>query len=208
MQQLLTPETFEFFARFVLAGFVFLAARARFVVGERPKPTETLMEAVVLSLFNQLVFVGILSLVPAQIVLAPTMALYLEVLILPVILGGLAGYLLSRNWMPGGVRRLFMPIARPVPDAYEYAFLSVDTPCFILVAFHDNREVYAYFGEASLASSNLHNGGIFLERLYNVSESGEWVQVSPFRSAWLSMNDVHSIEFFDVEGEKNAESID
>ncbi|UWQ42587.1 DUF6338 family protein [Leisingera aquaemixtae] len=197
MEKLLTPETFDFFARYLLAGFVFLAARARFIVGERPKPTEAVVEAVILSLINQMMFLMVLTVFPDLLSGGSrNIQLISEVVALPAISGALFGWLLGRNWMPDGFRRLFMPVSRPAAQAYQHAFTVADTPCFVLVAYTDNREVYGYFGEYSLASSNLEAGGIFLESLYLPGENGEWLPADPPRSAWLSLQDARSIEFF------------
>jgi len=53
LPELLRPETSEFFASFLLAGFVMLSVRSRFVPIQRPRPSEAILDAVVLSLINQ-----------------------------------------------------------------------------------------------------------------------------------------------------------
>ncbi|WP_306115903.1 MULTISPECIES: DUF6338 family protein [unclassified Roseovarius] len=115
MPNLFTPETFEFFARYLLAGFILISVRSRFVVGERPKPTEIIFEAIVLSLINQLFFIlagpsltSLASLVDWT--LSEQILLLAEVLFLPAILGVLAGWNLSQGWNHALLRRLSMPI--------------------------------------------------------------------------------------------------
>jgi len=53
--QLLAPDTFEFFARYLLAGYVVIIVRARWVAGLRPKTAEQIVEAVLFSLIVQAV---------------------------------------------------------------------------------------------------------------------------------------------------------
>ncbi len=207
MQQLVTPETFQFFAQYFLAGFVLLSARSWFVLGERPRPNETLIEGVILSLINQFVFIysfGWLS--PNWINANANIYLLIEVLIQPLVIGGLAGWAIGANWFPAGLRRIFMPTTRPVRKTFGQAFDQLVEPVYVIVAFKDGKEVYGYFGEDSVASTDPEEGGIFFERLYDISEQGDWIEVSPNRSAWLTLDNVHSIEFLKNEENENAQN--
>ena len=150
MTSLLTPETFEFFARFLLAGFVTMSARARFVTGERPKLSETVAEAVILSLVNQFLFRTIFFWLPAAIdgPRETEFLLLAEVLILPGALGLFAGWLVSRNWMPDGARRLILPVTRPVPQAFDHAFAQAfELPVIHTVATPEGHEGGAWTGD-------------------------------------------------------------
>lgn len=200
---LLQPQTFDFFARFLLSGFVFIAARSRFVVGERPAAGETIVEAVILSLVNQAVYrfgFALPGLLPATP--APTEgAFFVEVLALPALLGALFGWLVSWNRVPAGFRRLIMPVTRPVPEAYEQAFAQVEAPCYLIVGFDDGREVLGYFGERSFAGTDPRGGGIFIEDVYVVHDDQPWRRADPPRSVWLSLEGARSIEFLNRDGE-------
>jgi Family of unknown function (DUF6338) len=200
MPDIFDPSTFEFFARYLLAGFVFLSVRARFVQGERPAPSESMIEAVILSLINQAIFLLLTGWIPASLLTQSYPAilrLMAEVILLPAITGTLFGWLINRRFMPDGLRRLFMPFSKPVSHAYEHAFARLEGPSFILVAYLDGREVYGYFGPQSMASSDLAGGGLFIERLYSVGTGGEWTEVVPERSAWVTLTGARSIEFFE-----------
>ncbi len=202
MQGFLTPETFEFFARYLLPGFVFLSARARFVQGERPRPAETLIEAVILSLLNQLIFLALFGWIlhDASTPGTPAWQLVLEVILLPAATGTLFGWLLGRNFVPASLRRLFMPLTKTVTSASEHAFARLEGPAFVIVGYADGRQVCGLFGDASLASSDLPNGGLYLERLYFVSDEGLWTETDPARAAWISLAGARSIEFIQPEG--------
>lgn len=169
------------------------------MTGERPRPAETVVEAVILSLVNQLVYRLGFFWLPPELTAAQNgqLALLFEVLILPAVLGGLSGWFVSRNWVPDGVRRLVLPLTRPVPQSYEQAFTQVDMPCYVIVSFDDGREVLGLFASKSFAGADPVHGGIFIERLYTIGDDDEWRPVEPQRSAWLSLRNVRSIEFFD-----------
>ena len=57
MVDLIDPANFDFFARYLLSGLIVIWIRSTFVNAERPKLTEMVVEAVILSLVNQLAFV-------------------------------------------------------------------------------------------------------------------------------------------------------
>ena len=196
MTQLLTPETFEFFARYLLAGYIVLSMRARFVTAERPKPTETLFEAVILSLVNQLVFQVLL--LPLDVlrtsVLAPRLLFFGEVLALPAILGTLLGLNLKRGWNRAWLRRLAMPVLHPIRRAHDFAFLD-RTECFVILTYEDGIVVRGFFGGGSLAATDDGRSDIYLERLYD----GDWNEPEPGRSGLFSLSGVRSIEFLDEE---------
>ena len=60
LNELISPDNFDFFARFC-RGWIIITVRSRFVVGEKPKLAEMVVEAVILSLVNQLIFLMLSS---------------------------------------------------------------------------------------------------------------------------------------------------
>lgn len=201
MTDLLNPGNFDFFARYLLAGFIVIWTRSVFVVGERPKLAEMVVEAVVLSLVTQLAATaigGLWSLFRAP--LDATRATFLlEVLILPAMIGAAFGLSLSRGWNRAVLRRLSMPVQNPIRRAYDFAFLQNATEGFVIVTYADGTKVYGYFGEYSLAASGADRGDLYLERIYDKGEDGQWYESSPPRGALLILDDLRSIEFLDPE---------
>ncbi len=199
MESLLNPETFEFFAKYLLAGYVILSTRSWLVTGERPKPNETIIEAVILSLLNQLIWRFGTSWIQVFFTPIPAeLALAMEVVVQPIVIGLLVGWAVRTDWLPVGLRRLFMPITRPVTDAFDLALERATGGGFVIVTYEDGTVVYGYFGERSLASPDQERGGIFIESLYEVAD-GVWRESTPTRGAWISMHGVRSTEFILVE---------
>ncbi|MCA8883980.1 MAG: hypothetical protein KDA50_09590 [Rhodobacteraceae bacterium] len=214
--QLLTADTFEFFGRFVLAGFVIIFVRARYVVGERPKPTDQLIEAVVLSLINQVVFVLLSSVLQVLIATlgavnglrfegleaAPALRrlfFFIEILVQPALLGALFGYSVSQGWNLPILRRAGMPIERATQRAYDHAFARLNTvgPRLVILTFEDGTQVRGYFGEESVAASDPTRSDLFLERVYDVDDTNQWTEPVPGRSILISMEALRSVEFLD-----------
>jgi Family of unknown function (DUF6338) len=202
MIDLISPTNFDFFARFLLAGLIIISIRSRFVVGERPRLAEMLVEAVILSLINQLAFAliaSLLSFLVPNLTIPSRLAFFLEVLALPVLLGSLFGWNLSQGWNQSLLRRLSMPVQNPTRRAYDFAFTQNVTEGFVILTYVDGTVVYGYYGENSLAASDPQRSDIYLERLYDVGADGQWFEKTPSRGALLMLDGIRSIEFLEPE---------
>ncbi len=196
MSNLPAPETFEFFARYLLAGFVFLTLRSWQVAAKRPRLKEQIAEAVILSLINQVIL--LMTFFWADDVWhaanAPA-SLLLQYVVQPALLGVAVGWLIANDQLPSGLRRLFMPGVQPISEAYGCALQQNPGETSVIVSYEDGRDVFGFFGEESLASEDGQSGGLYLERLYGIGEDGIWVDASPPRADWLSPSGVRSIQF-------------
>lgn len=198
MVDLISPANFDFFARFLLAGYLIMSIRSRFAVGERPRLSEAIFEVVALSLLNQLVFQGVYSLATLAFPVAslPVRALFfIEVLGFPVVLGWLVGVNLSKGWNRAILRRLSMPAQTPIRRAYDHAFGENATPRYLILTYADGTTVRGYYGERSLAANDATRSDIYLERLYDVSDDGQWYEKLPQRGGLLTQDGLRSIEF-------------
>jgi len=209
VQELFTPANFDFFARYFLAGFILFSVRSRYVLGERAKPAEIIFEAIILSLINQLVFLLLTTAVIStanwypgtSIQVGEETLFFAEVLALPAVLGALFGFNLRRGWNLALFRRLSMPVVHPTRRAYDYAFSDRDES-FLIIVFKDGTNVYGFFGQDSLAASDPNRSDIFLERLYDVGDGGQWSESVPSRSALIALDDIRSIEFVPIPKEQ------
>jgi hypothetical protein len=214
LPDLLSPANFDFFARYLLAGFILLSVRSWFVSAQRPKATEVLFDSVILSLINQLVFlltapaVGLaLSALPQAVpgfvhaITDGRGAFFAEVLLLPALLGALFGTALATGRGSGLLRRLAMPNTHPTERAYDFAFAQRSGPCFVILTYKDGTEVRGFFGTNSLAASDVDRSDIYLERLYSTDATGQWLEVDPPRAALLALDGMRSIEFLSQEGD-------
>ncbi|MFC3182613.1 DUF6338 family protein [Cypionkella sinensis] len=213
MPDIFKPETFDFFARFFLAGFILASVRARYVIGEKPAPGDVIYEAIILSLLNQLVFQALAAIISWSVPTVITnpfaawlfrigdhFAFQLETLLLPAALGLLSGLVLRAGWNTPILTRLAMPIIHPTMRAYDYAFGDITTDRFVIVTYSDGTIIYGYYGANSLASSAPDRGDIYIERLYDLAD-GVWVPTEPPKSALLLLKDLRSIEFIDPQRE-------
>ena len=209
MPDIFSPQTFDFFSQYFLAGFILASVRSRYVIGEKPAASDIVYESIVLSLINQLIFQAIAALLswlePWIIGVPPIAWLYatadhfskqIETLFLPVALGVASGFALRSNWNLPILRHLAMPIIHPTLRAYDYAFGDITSDRFVIVTYQDGTMIYGYFGPNSLASSASDRGDIYIERLYDVVQ-GVWTPTEPPKSALLILKDLRTIEFIE-----------
>ena len=181
MPDIFRPDTFDFFARYFLAGFIIASVRSRYVIGEKPASSDVIYEAIILSLLNQLIFQTLASVVGWVELLMPDwsfktwlgqsaahFSFQIETLALPALLGLASGLALRAEWSTPILKRLAMPIIHPTVRAYDYAFGDITTDRFVIVTYFDGTVIYGYFGTQSLASSASDRGDIFIERLYDL----------------------------------------
>lgn len=196
MEDLLKPETFAFFAHFLLSGYVFLLTTSAFVAHARPKPAEMLVEAVVLSLLNRLVLLVTFEWwgpIAAGPDFSPLL-LALQTVGQPVILGLAVGLLARRGRMPRVLYRVLQPASEADRGALRFALERMRSAGFLIVTLRDGPTVYGYFGRSSLAEIDKSNGGIYVERLYSVGDDLAWTEVEPRRGCWLALSEIRSIE--------------
>jgi hypothetical protein len=129
---------------------------------------------------------------------------FAEVLALPLALGWLAGINLAKGWNQAVLRRLSMPVQAPIRRAYDHAFADDAAGRFVILSFQDGTKVYGYFGERSLAANDGERSDIFLERLYDVSDDGQWYEKLPHRSGLMMLDGLRSIEFMLPEEGRDA----
>ena len=204
MGDLLRPETFEFFARYLLAGFVIISVRSRLTASRAPKPGEFLLDAVVLSLINQAVFYAALAVLALVFTNIPQGSLqggaassamfYAEILLCPVLIGTILGRFAGAGPVGYILRRLSMPGTHPIAQAYDFAFAMGKAKGFVILTYADGTRIYGYFGDKSLAATDEERSDIFLEALYTL-EQEQWVLAEPPRSAWISLDGIRSVEF-------------
>lgn len=203
---LLTPETFEFFALYVLSGFVIIIVANAFVVGRKPRPSEALLEIILYSLFNQLVWL-VASSAAAWVSSRAAVDLwhpsdqaqfYLQVLGLPVVIGWILGLGTKRRWLTPALRALSLPIVDPYPRAYDHVFAEFEGQALLIIAFADGKNIYGRYGYASRASRDPSHSEVYLEELYEVDAAGKWAPASPSRSALVKLEGLRAIEIIPI----------
>lgn len=208
----LDQATFDFFARYILSGFLIFLIRNAYVVGERPKIADVALDIVLFGLINQLVWQllsSVLDLLGAaalavsttpEAILAfapgPRLLFFAEVLALPILIGVLSGRALRKGWTEGLYRLLSIPLTDPIPRAFDHVFLTRGAG-FVIVTFKDGTQLPGYYGKSSRVGRDPQRSEIYLQRLYRIGADGTWEELVPPRSILVNISDVRSIEFLE-----------
>ena len=84
----------------------------------------------------------------------------------------------------------------PVPTAWDYKFLSTNTGRWICVKLTDDSEVYGIFGGTSFASSDANERDIYIEKVYDVSDEGDWTIASRTDGMLIKGEFIKAISFW------------
>lgn len=81
----------------------------------------------------------------------------------------------------------------PVPTAWDYVLLN-HANSFIIITLSDNSKLRGWWGENSYAADASHGGDIYIEKIYDENENGEWIENKNSKGIYLSKGMVKMIE--------------
>lgn len=213
-EKLLDPANFEFFAKYVLSGFVIVLVTNAYVAGQKPQLAEKAFEIVLYSLINQWIWLGLSSLaslavsnLPANFrppIIGPQLAFNLQVIALPICLGIFSGLSLQRGWRRNFARVISLPLVDPYAQAYDHVVAQFKGQAFVVIAYENGENIFGLFGYQSRASRDVERSELYLERLYDVDENGKWTPTGPAKSAPVQLKNVRAIEFIPVKEDQNG----
>jgi hypothetical protein len=127
----------------------------------------------------------------------PSIALVAFVLFISPVLLGIALVRVSEsNWLRELRPRI--GLASPVPRAWDH-FFRKSGPCWVLATLKSGQVVGGLYGPDSAASSYPADEELYLERMCELSPSGEMDRiVANSKGAIIRMVDVQLLEFFDL----------
>jgi hypothetical protein len=69
----------------------------------------------------------------------------------------------------------------------------------MLITWKDGTQILGRFGPGSFAATAAEGRDLYLETLYEMfsDDPEEWVEVYPFRSIYVRLDDVRSVEFIE-----------
>lgn len=208
LNALLNATAFEFFARYVLAGFIVFVIRNAYVVGERPKVAEVALDIVLFGLLSQLLASLCAGLAlaalepsanPARLALfepGTKVRLFLDALLAPAVVGVVTGHALRFGWAKGVARAVALPVNDPIRRAYDHVFASRPAG-YVILTFETGLQVYGWYGPNSRAGRDPGRSEIYLERIYSVDSVGTWTEMVPRRAALIVLAGLRSIEFLE-----------
>lgn len=120
-------------------------------------------------------------------------------LLLPYVVGVSAGIVTQKDWIRKLLRKITLNPIHPLPTAWEY-IMSQESR-YVIITLKNEEVVYGLFSSKSLASSVPTEKDIYLEQIYNLSQTGEWKAQG--KGAWINGSEILHIEFLLLENEEN-----
>jgi hypothetical protein len=193
----ITPANILILLQFVAPGFLIVYFRSLFVTRRQAAFKDNLLFFVTVS-----VIYGFLALplAPAFATAALTghylkwLAWALVLILLPILLGILAGVAVQRGWIKKVMTRFRLQPVSPYPTGWDWSFSQLDGPTYLIVTLDDGTQIAGLFGERSLAASDLANKDIFIEELYDLAES-IWTARPAKQGILISGKSIRHIEF-------------
>jgi len=137
---------------------------------------------------------------PVQSALAWT----LIILISPSVLGLMMGHFSQKAKILQLLRRLGLSPMHPVPSAWDYKFGNTRQSVWVLVTLKDGSNVAGLFGSRSFASSDVAERDLYIQSVYQISETGLWEQVKRNDGILILGSEIKHIEFWNDEENDNV----
>lgn len=125
----------------------------------------------------------------------------LSTLIGSCLLGGLIGLFKSKQWLGNLARKIGLNVSHPIPTAWDYYF-SRQIATYVIVTLIDGTRLYGYWGDNSYCSSSKEGRDIYIEKLYQYDEDGEWIENKESQGVVVNQGQIRFIEFVQ-KGEEN-----
>jgi hypothetical protein len=121
----------------------------------------------------------------------------LLIFVSPVIMGAIWGLLNKFRIIEKMLGKFGVTAINPVPTSWDYKFIRVKEPVWILVTLKDSSYIAGYWGNESFASSDPNVKDIYIEKVYKVPLKGPWIPTSVNNDGILIATDqIKTIEFF------------
>jgi hypothetical protein len=97
------------------------------------------------------------------------------------------------------------PAYHPSPRSWDYVFTDIE-PCYVRVLGEDGRWRGGWLGDDSMAASFPEEPALYVERLWELDDDGDFVREVPYnKGAWLRCDDARVVELLES-GESVATS--
>ncbi len=199
MGDLLRIENLQVFLFFVAPGIIALFVRAQFMSGKMPPITEGVIAYVMVAVaYHALVYPISRYLIASTDVGWSTLGWFVLILVGPALLGLLLGLNIRQGWMRRLLAHVGVSTVHPVDCAWDWRFAGCQ-PSWVMVVLKDETKWAGLLGPGSFMSSRSEERDIFIEQVYDVSETLVWTPKGS--GVWIAHGEIQSIEFWPLKQE-------
>ncbi|EQB37052.1 hypothetical protein M948_10265 [Virgibacillus sp. CM-4] len=118
----------------------------------------------------------------------------LIIFIVSVLLALIISALTNKGWIRTILQKMGIHTTHVTPTAWDYQFKGED-PRYITVYLEDGGIVHGYWGSKSFASSIRDNKDLYLEKIFNVNDKKEWIEIKENKGVWIPEKSIKYFEF-------------
>lgn len=123
--------------------------------------------------------------------------LYVSLLVILVVTVGIAliiSVISNKGWVRSFLQKIGIHTIHITPTAWDYQFKR-EEPGYLIVYLEDGGIVYGYWGSKSFASSVRDSKDIYLEKIFDLSEDKEWIEITSSKGVLIPEKSIKYIEF-------------
>ncbi|WP_420404505.1 DUF6338 family protein [Nisaea sp.] len=196
-------ESVYFALGFLVPGLIVLFVRAQFVTGQRASSSLVALDYLTISVAYYALTLPIVDAVTTiqEPGYGKAFAWFSLVFIGPAILGLLLGINVQKNYIYRLLRKIGLNPVHVVPSAWDWKFGNMQDQ-WVLVALKDGTKFGGFCGNASFISSQPTERDIFIQWIYDINDSNEWIPRGE-TGALIPAGEILSIEFWPYVPEEN-----
>ncbi|MEW6203008.1 MAG: DUF6338 family protein [bacterium] len=186
---------------FIVPGFIFYSVIAAFIPQRVEVKEISFLRFLTFSCSNYaiwswLVFLIFKSKYFLESPMRSAIAWGVIIFVSPISLGVLFGWLSQKEIIRNILSRIGLTTIHSIPTAWDYIFSKIK-PVWILVTLKDNSQVAGFFGNGSMASSELSERDIFIRMVFHIDENGQWEKVEKTNGILIKGDQIKCIEFWE-----------
>ncbi|MBS4221874.1 DUF6338 family protein [Lederbergia citrea] len=123
--------------------------------------------------------------------------LYVSLLIILIVTVGIAliiSVISNKGWIRNFLQKIGIHTTHVTPTAWDYQFRR-EEPRYLIVYLEDGGIVCGYWGSESFASSIKDTKDLYLEKIFDLNEDEEWIEITSSKGVWIPEKSIKYIEF-------------
>jgi len=182
---------------FVVPGLIALYCRAQFLTGRLPPANEAVLASLALSLtyYGILIpFVG--TGLAATDLRSTTVSWFVFIVAGPAIFGSFLGFWVQKRPLRRWLDLIGINLVHPTPTAWDWWFKQPHWR-WIIITLKDGTTFKGYYGPDSFASSDPAERDVFVEKIYEVDENGQWIETGD-KGLFIAHGEIRTLEFLPI----------
>jgi Family of unknown function (DUF6338) len=120
--------------------------------------------------------------------------------LVPIALGILLGVSVQNRWLTQVLSQIKLYPLSPYRTGWDWVF-GQRKAFFVIVTLEDGAQVAGWFGDQSLAASDLTQRDIYIEEVYDLDDQGNWHRRERPQGILITGKFVKHIEFLPPSGD-------